>query len=423
MWGAATSAHQIEGDNKHNDWWEWEKKKFRKDKNKQSGRAAGHYTRYKTDIKLVADFGHNAHRFSIEWSRVEPECGTWDELAIRHYKQVLQELKKYNITTMVTLHHFTTPLWLTKRGGWVNRRSPYYFERYAMKMHEAFDGLVDFWITINEPMIYVSNSFMQGMWPPQKKSVFKARRVLINMVKAHKRVWRSMTNRCHRGDQPCPKIGIAQNIFDFHSYNLYTITDYLIIRFLHWAVNIRFLKKIKRHMNFIGVNYYFHTRIRRSKKGFFKLETIDIREEDREASDMNWEVYPQGIFEALLALRHFKMPVYVTENGIATTNDHKRIRFLIGHLKEVYHAIQAGVDVQGYFYWSLLDNFEWDKGFWPRFGLVEVDYRTLKRTPRQSALVYKKICTENGIAHELLRFVGHGVRWNEDDRRATCVYE
>jgi beta-glucosidase len=231
------------------------------------------------------------------------------------------------------------------------------------------------------------------------------------MVKAHRLSWRKIQS--YRGKQEKNKanIGIAHNIVDFHTYYINHLIDYLIMRLLHWAINRKFLNKIKRYMNFIGVNYYFHIRIKRGKYGIFSLETIDTRTENREASDMNWEVNPQGIFEALLTVRRYDVPIYVTENGIATTNDHKRIRFLVAHLKEVYHAIKTGVDVRGYFFWSLIDNYEWDKGFWPRFGLIDINYKNLKRTPRPSAFVYKKICEENAIAHELLKFLGHGIRW------------
>lgn len=411
LWGASTSSYQIEGGNKNCDWWQWEKKRFKGHPENQSAEASGHYKRFKSDWKLAKDLGHNAARLSIEWARIEPKKGEWSEKEIAHYKESLKELKKNGMTTSVTLHHFTNPIWISEMGGWTKKQTALYFVRYAKKMEEELGQYVDFWITINEPMIYIGNSYFQGVWPPQIKfGWFSGWRVFKNMIYAHKKSYKEIKKVAQRLGRRTPKIGIANNLIDFRTYEVFSsVVDYVAIRILNWAWNYRFLNAIKHKLDFIGVNYYFHIRLKRSGLRF-STEIIDTRGENRELSDMNWEVYPQGIFEILISLRKYKLPIYITENGIAANNDRKRIRFIIAHLKEIYHAIQAGVDVRGYFYWSLIDNFEWDKGFKPRFGLVEINYSNMKRIPRPSAYVYKTIAENNRIEHELLRFLGHGVR-------------
>ena len=386
FWGTATSAHQVEGGNV-NDWSKWEKKnaerlakkagnywqKWQQKKfpemfepaNYISGRASDHYHRFKEDFDIAQSLSHNAHRFSIEWSRVEPKEGKFDKKEIEHYWQILLALKKRNLEPFVTLWHFTLPIWLAKKDGWLNPRAPYYFDRYVKIVSENLFEQVNFWITLNEPLVYASDSYLKGVWPPQKKSFLGFLKIIKNLIKAHQLTYRSL----HLVDLGC-QVGIAKN-------NIYFKNNPLFKYF--W--NEYFLNKIKSEQEFIGLNYYFFHR-------FFK-------EKQLLSSDMDWQIYPKGIYYLLSDLRKYNKPIYITENGLADAKDKKRAKFIKDNLYWVLQAIKKGIDIRGFFYWSLLDNFEWDKGFWPRFGLVEMDYRTLERRIRPSAYQYAKICREN----------------------------
>jgi len=388
LWGAATSAHQVEGGN-FNDWTEWEKKnaerlakkargywqKWQQEKfpemfepaNYISGRAADHYHLYEKDFDIAKSLSHNAHRFSIEWSRLEPAEGKFNQKEIEHYRQVLLALKDRGIEPFVSLYHWTLPIWFTKKGGWLNKNSPYYFNRFVKIVGENLFNQVKFWITLNEPMVYASASYFKGAWPPQKKNIFKYFKVLSSLVKAHQLAYRSL----RLIDLGC-QVGIAKNYIYFKNNPL---AGYL------W--NSYFLNKIKEGQDFIGLNYYFYFQ-------FLKKRNLPV-------SDINWQIYPQGVYSILKKLKKYQKPIYITENGLADKKDEQRAKFIKDHLYWIHKAIEEGVDVRGYLHWSLLDNFEWDKGFWPRFGLVEVDYKTLERKIRPSAYQYAKICKENTL--------------------------
>jgi len=401
-WGSATSAHQVEGGN-HNDWSEWEKinaKRLSKEakikwqpwqqekfpemfnpENYISGRACDHYHLYEQDFDIAKKLGHNAHRFSIEWSRIEPEQGKFNEKEIEHYRKVILALKKRGIEPFVTLWHWTNPLWIRDMGGWENKKITDYFERYAEKISNALGENVKFWITLNEPEIYASNSYFAGVWPPQKKNLFAYLRVLNNLIKAHRKAY-GVIKKANSNS----KIGIAKNNIYFEAYQN-KLVNRVLKKFIDWWWNFYFLNRIRNHQDFIGLNHYFHNRI---NYGFNKNENKKI-------SDIGWELYPEAIYYVLKDLKRFNKPIYITENGLADGGDKKRSWFILESLKNIGKAINEGVNVRGYLHWSLMDNFEWDKGFWPRFGLVEVNYKTLERKIRPSALQYAKICKTNEL--------------------------
>ncbi len=408
LWGTATSAHQVEGGNDKNDWWLWEQDQKHIAEGARSGAASGHYERFESDFALARTHHQNAHRLSLEWSRLEPQEGEWDVHELEHYRQVLRAVKGQFFTVMVTLHHFTLPQWVVRQGGWENRQTVRRFVRLVEWVARELGDLVDLWVTVNEPMIYLAQGYLYGVWPPGQKSLFAAGRVFFNLRAAHREAYRAL-HRLLDGRDHKVQVGIAQNVISFEPYRRHQWGDLLFVRFADWLWNHSFYSGARRFHDFIGINYYFHYRVAflpRDYSHFF----FQVRNENREVSDVGWEVYPPGIFRVIQDMAVYEKPVYLTENGIAVTNDDKRIRFLIAHLKEVYHAIQAGVQVRGYFHWSLLDNFEWEKGFAPRFGLVEVDYATLERRPRRSLEIYGEIARENGLKHDLLRFLGHMVK-------------
>ncbi|MFH2063305.1 MAG: glycoside hydrolase family 1 protein [bacterium] len=408
LWGTATSSHQVEGGNVANDWYLWEKAGHVTD-GQVSGQACDQYNRYEEDLDLAAELGNNAHRLSIEWSRVETSDGQFDQDEILHYRRVLEALRKRGVTVMVTLWHFTLPQWFAERGGWESRDAVSKFARYADRMAAELGDLVDLWITINEPIVYLGQSYGTGAWPPGRRSVWRLVRVFMRLAHAHRAAYVTLHRRLD-SDGYRARVGIAKNVVTYEPYRRYSEVDSLFIRLADRLFNHQFFIWTRKRHDFIGVNYYFHYRIRyRPTKvsSFFH----EVHTENREVSDLGWEINPDGMFDALMSMSRYGLPIYVTENGIASADDGKRPRALVGMVKEVYHAIKAGVDVRGYFHWSLLDNFEWEKGYDGRFGLVAVDFKTQQRTPRRSFYVYQDICRNNGIRHELLRFLGHGIRW------------
>lgn len=403
-WGAATASHQVEG-NTENDWSEWEKtnaerlarasqhtfrhnphwKKFEREatdpKNYLSGRACEHYTRYAQDFDILQTLHLNAYRFSIEWSRVEPKEGVFDEQAIAHYQSLIADLRKRNIEPFITLWHWTLPLWLAERGGTISDDFPRYFERYATKISETLGSEVTFWITLNEPDVVSAHAYLKGAWPPQKKNIFSYYTALKNLIAAHKRTYHTIKKQF-----PTAQIGIAKHQIAFEMARP-TFVNHLLKALADFSWNTYFLRRIRNHQDFIGLNHYKRNVI---DNGFGKNPN-NIQ------TDFGWEYWPQSIYQALMELKPYRKPIYITESGIADASDLLRQQFIPAVLSAVHHAIQDGADVKGYFYWSLLDNFEWDKGYWLRFGLVHIDYPTQKRTIRPSALAYTEICKTNTL--------------------------
>lgn len=408
LWGTSISSHQVEGGNDKNDWWQWEKEPKHIADGSVSGRATDHWNRWQGDFEAAKNMRMNAERLSIEWSRIEPEEGKWDETAIAHYRDQLQYLKSRYFSVMLTLYHFTLPTWVTAQGGWENPKTLRAWRRFVAKIAGEYASLVDFWVTINEPMIYLTQSYVYGVWPPGKKSIWRALRVLGRLCAAHRIAYRTIHSIADQKIGNKTSVGIAQNVISFDPYRKHSWGDVTFVKFADWLWNHSFFSFTRGTHDFIGINYYFHYRVAFVPRDFGHF-FFQVRNENREVSDVGWEVFPPGIFSVVQDMAMYGRPIYITENGIASTNDDKRVRFLVAHLKELYHAIQSGVDVRGYFHWSLLDNFEWEKGYGPRFGLIEVNFETMERRPRRSAQVFAEISKENGISHDLLRFLGHKV--------------
>lgn len=402
LWGAATSAHQVEGNNANNDWWEWEQDKpF----GLRSEQACDQYNRYESDFELIRELNHNAHRLSLEWSRIEPKEGEFSEKEIEHYKNVLKTLKDKGLTVMLTLWHFTLPKWVADYGGWENNATVSYFERFVKKIVPNLGEYVDLWVTLNEPGVYIYETYIERVWPHAKKSWIGQVKTFLNLTSAHKKVYKYL----HKTFPAGKPIGIANNILSFESFHKHSIKEQLAVSLNDLFANHLFYLFTRGTHDFLGINYYFHVRFR--SRGI-RADRQNSFANIHDVSDLGWELYPEGIFEVLTDFAD-DIPIYITECGIASTNDDRRNRFLISYLKEVAHAIRAGVNVRGFFYWSLIDNFEWHMGFAPRFGLVEINYETQKRKIRPSALVYTDIIQHNGIPHSLLRFIGHTVQAEE----------
>jgi len=404
LWGAAVSAHQVEGGNR-NDWSEWEKENARRlakearlkwapwqqekfpemfdSQNYISGRACDHYNRYEEDLDIAKSLGFNAFRISIEWSRIEPEEGKFDERGIEHYRKVIEAIRARGMEPFVTLWHYTLPLWLANEGGILKRKFPFYFSRYAKKIAENFSELCKFWITNNEPSVVISHCYIKGERPPQKKNLWLAWKAYRKIMEAHNLAYKSI-KEISKNNQ----IGFANHIKYFEPYCSNSLLDKLVVGAADYFGNWIFYNLSKNRNDFIALQYYFRFRLK--FPGKIKVESDDL-------TDLGWEIFPKGIYYLLKALERYQLPVYILENGLADADDIKRANFIKDHLGWVHKAIQEGVDVRGYFHWSLLDNFEWDKGFWPRFGLVEMNYKTMERKIRPSAWEYAKVCKSNEL--------------------------
>lgn len=415
LWGAATSGHQIEG-GQHNDWSEWEKRnaerlakesaqetesdlwrkvnqrekdlRFAREaadpKNYISGAACDHWNRYEEDFDIMQSLHLNAYRFSVEWSRIEPEEGKFDEQAIEHYKAMIASLRRKNIEPLLTLWHWTLPIWVAEKGGIASRDFPKYFDRYAKKAAESFGDQVKLFITLNEFEVTATHCYLLAVFPPQERSIVKFLRSVACLISAHKTAYRTI-----RRVLPDAQVGVAKHQVSFEARRktplnlvLRNVSDYF------W--NRWFLNRIRNHQDFIGLNIYNRNVI---DNGFMKNDTERL-------TDFGWEFYPEVIYKEAVNLKSYGKPIYVTESGVADITDILRQEFIPRTLVALHRAIEEGADVRGYFHWSLLDNFEWDKGFWPRFGLVHVDYATQHRTIRPSARLFAKIAETNALEIE-----------------------
>lgn len=400
LFGTSTAAHQVEGDNKWNDWWYYEqigKLPYK------SGKACNHWELYREDIELMAELGYNAYRFSIEWSRLFPEEGKFNEDAFNRYREIIELLLEKGITPNATLHHFTSPRWFMEKGGFLKEENLKYWEQYVDKAAELLKG-VKLVATFNEPLVYVTMGYLTAYWPPFIKSPFKSFRVAANLLKAHSIAYELLHGKFkvgivkhirvmlpeRKGDEKAARK--ADNLFNW--YFLDAI----------WSGKYRGAFKTysvpESDADFIGVNYYTASTVRRSLnplKMFFEAKDAEIGER---RTQMGWSVYPEGIYLALKRASEYGRPLYVTENGIATLDDEWRKEFIIEHLRQVLRAIEDGIDVRGYFYWSLMDNYEWREGFEPRFGLIEVDFETFERRPRGSAYLYGEIARTKKLPGE-----------------------
>lgn len=407
LWGAATSSHQVEGGT-CNDWSEWEKQnalrlakeapnrfghlrhwnsiqaEAQQPENYISGSACEHYQRFREDFDLAHSLGHNAHRFSLEWSRIEPAEGKFDDAAIEHYREVLLALHERQLEPFVTLWHWTLPLWLKERGGAESAAFPEYFERYVRYVFSRLRGLATYWITINEPTSIIGAAYLRDNWPPQRNSLWAALKVYRRLAKAHRKAFHALHEL-----SPTVQVGFANMLHSFETYRRNSWLDELGIGVAKLFTNRLMLYLTRGHHDFLTIQYYFHDRIKFVRP---------VHPTDALRNDLGWEIYPKGIYNIISYLRTYHLPIYITENGLADAADSRRGKFIRDHLTWVHRAIEEGADVRGYFHWSLLDNFEWDKGYWPRFGLVHVDCATQKRTVRPSAQLYAEIIRANALS-------------------------
>jgi len=428
LWGAATAAHQVEGQNFNNDWWDWEQTPGHI-KNGDSSRVACDWWggRWQEDFDLAQRLGHNAHRLSIEWSRLEPKPGEWNDAAANTYRAMLTGLRARGMTPMVTLVHFTHPCWFLETGGWVNDSAVETFERFVVRAIETFGDLVQFWITVNEPNLYMILNYVWKTRPPGAGSLTQGLRVARNIILGHYRAYAAI----HRL-QPDAQVSLAHQWRLIVPANPNSVLDRFAAWQANYVANEMFVRALttgkmplplgrgetigdgKIPLDYFALNYYFQNRVvfDISRPGSVFARQLHSEwlkgtafEEFTDAGDP----VPEGFYQLLKMLARFNLPIYITENGtfdIGRDNQLLSIDnqspYLVTHLRAIHRAMQEGVKINGYFWWTLVDNFEWDAGYWLKFGLYHLDVETQTRTKRPVADTYAEIIRANGITDELM---------------------
>jgi len=414
VWGVASAAHQVEGGHQDlNNFGDWEKRNkadgtpniFNGDK---SGLACDHWNRYPEDIQLMKNLGVDSYRFSVSWSKIMPKKGIVDTLALQHYVQVVDSLLAKNIKPMVTLHHFTHPLWFEQMGAFEKEENIKHFVDFSETVFLALNSKVDQWCTINEPGVYMFDGYFTGLFPPGKSDPVLAGQVLANLLRAHVQVYQKLKSLPGGGQA---QIGLVKNMMQMDANGQYNVLDHLIKYFADSNYNEVTLETLtsnnfkfymptmvdmeatidgaNKSLDFIGLNYYSHYAFNFNGNIDESLEPMMYPGET--PTDMDYGMYPEGIYRAIKRISQLGVPIIITENGLADDIDNRRANFIDSYLYAVSKAIEDGYDVRGYYYWSLTDNFEWNLGFGERFGLYHMDFDTQKRTLREGAKTYIEI--------------------------------
>jgi len=431
LWGASSAAHQVEGGCTNNNW-----SKFEANKNRytglpnvrngdKAGDACAHWDKVPEDLNLMKDFGVQAYRFSLEWSKIEPSKGMWNKDAIAHYHMEIDLYLKSGIIPMITLHHFTEPLWFHEAGGFEKEENIQDFLQFAVQMYLEFGHKVEMWNTINEIEVYANNGWLIGYFPPAKFDVRLSAIVTLNLCRAHVAVYKAL-KKISLEHGWASQIGVVKDIFQFDVLNWWNPFDHYLAwqmnhtfndcildffrngYFHYWVpffVNLHYHDPTANESNdFIGLNYYSHYCVSLWQMIFHSDPFDKLGSLPREIyTDMPHVMYPEGLYRALRELSTLKLPIYVTENGIADADDSRRQLYIARYLYAMSRAIRKGCDVRGYFYWSLMDNFEWAEGYGPKFGLYEVDFKTQKRTLRDGSKILKKIIKKHAAGEYRLK--------------------
>jgi len=398
LWGTASAAHQVEGDDRNCDWWEFEQQPGRIANGDTSEVANDHYHRYREDFALLRELNQNAHRLSIEWSRIEPTEGEFDARQIRHYRDVLGELREQGIEPMVTLHHFTNPLWFSRKGGWAANGSERAFLPFVHRVVDQLGDLVGLWCTINEPNLYGANGWVSGEFPPGRRGDIPALyRVTGNMRKAHELAYGAIKRRW-----PDALVGLSHHRLLFlpaterRRDRWAAATSQMALD--RWPIGPGQLRRVvEATSDYIGIAHYWGQMcafdLGRPGDQFIRRFNVP----GAPVTEMGMSADPSWMRQVLNELRGLGKPVYITENGLASNDDEWRRRYITEVLTNVLLAIGDGVDVRGYFHWTNTDNFEWARGYAMRFGLIEVDRKTLERRIKPSGHLYARIAAANSL--------------------------
>jgi beta-glucosidase len=416
LWGTATAAHQVEGDNTNSDWWEWEHREP-SPVAEPSGRACEHYTRYADDVRLLADAGLNTYRYSVEWARIEPAEGEFDTEQLDHYLRMTDVVRAAGLTPVVTLHHFTLPQWLAARGGWSDPQMPDLFARYCERVVRHLGGRVDWWCTINEPGNVAVGGYLGVFgWPPGSTAYDEFRRAADGLTAGHRAGLHAI-----KSVAPQARVGLTHGMQEWTA-NTAGRSPMRAVRRMFEDIYIEAADED----DFVGVQTYTRVPVDlpaallpatelmagvpalrrnvlpRVLRKEFRSMSRATRSDGVRRTQMGYEFRPEAIVATLR--RAAKMlpgkDLLVTEHGIATADDEERIEFVSRGLAAVHGLIAEGLPVKGYLYWSLLDNFEWAHGYRTTFGLVGVDRETMARTPRPSLAFLGRVARSGRLQAE-----------------------
>lgn len=424
-WGTASSAYQTEGNNFNNQWARFEAQPGAILHSQRCGIACNWWQNAEADFDRMAELGLNTHRLSLEWSRIEPKPGVFDEAALARYREMLSALHQRGVQPWIALHHFTNPLWLEDMGGWENPAVIALFTRYAEKVVVALGDLCHHWLTINEPLVYLGQGWLRGHWPPHHPNIFLALRVYRHLLYAHAAAYDTIHNA-----QPSAQVSLPKAMRHFDAARSNHLGDQFaahLRRYLFedlWfdaLVQGRLLPPLglgqhdpvlANTLDFIGINYYARHQVTftPNPKRIFGNEGYLL---GRELSDSTVrgpysQFDPDGLGIICRRMQRYGKPIYITEHGLPDKADHQRPRWIVAQLAELHRQIQSGCDIRGYFHWSLIDNFEWNDGWTMHFGLIGMDVATQIRTPRPSAAIYGHIARANALPAELLSRYGVG---------------
>ena len=419
LWGTATAAHHVEG-NMHNSWSHWENMETgRVYKNQKHGRAVEWWAgRWREDFERMEYLGHNTHRLSIEWSRIQPTPDKIDSSAIEQYQEMLDDLIRRNIKPMISLHHFTNPMWLENEGGWLVDSVVDRFAEWTKIAIEAFGEYTDLWCTFNEPMVYAAQAYMVGLFYPGKRNPWRMYRCAELLLRAHAKSYAII-----KENYPSALVGVAKHMLELTPLPPQPINGppvNLVRRVFNDAFNeamvtgeLRFpLRKkvlipdLAGTYDYVGLNFY-----QRYRGGFapFSPKTFFLKQEqepDAPYSPPEWgEIYPQGLFDVIKHMwETMRKPIYITETGAPDYGDEIRQWYITRAVHSIWRAINFNIPVQGIYYWTLMDNFEWSAAYNPefRFGLYAVDFATQERTLRDSGALYREISLANGLSSAMV---------------------
>jgi len=413
LWGCATSSHQVEGE-QDNDWSAWESQPGRIHDGTTSGHALGWWSgRAEEDLELARSLGHTAIRLSLEWSRIEPSRGQWDEDALARYQQILERARDLGLTAMVGLNHFTLPRWLAEKGGWLAPDAAIEFGRYADRCARRLGSVVPLWTTLNEPSVLAFMGYAGTQWPPGRGDVRAGMAAIRAQLLAHGAAFHAIHDV-----RPDAQVGLVLNAPALDAARPERRRDRAVAAAQDWAftgavldalghARLRFPLALREEkapslrgaLDFVGLNYYGRYRVEFDPRAAGELFGRRLTEGTVKTAHNDWgEVHPEGLTRQLIRLSEsLRVPVYVTENGIFDPTDARRRDYLVAHVRAVRDAIDRGADVRGYLCWTLVDNFEWAEGWSTPFGIVALDRDTQQRTPRESARVLERIARANAI--------------------------
>ena len=444
LWGVSSSAYQTEGGNKNSDYTSFLIRRTGKD---ECGMADDSYHRYEVDASLAAELGVQIARIGIEWARIEPTRGQYDEAEIAHYRDVLSALVSRGVRPMVTLHHFTNPDWVEEQGGWLNSDTVDRFVAYAKRMAQEYGDLVDYWLTFNEPMMYTSGLFLMAEYPDGGINEYGlAMQATVNMTFAHARAYHAIKEAdtiSASGDGPAAIVSLAQAIIPGRARRPDDADDIASAARYDYFINRMFLNSVTTGMldvngdgqvddpnttppegyypelahtlDFIGVNFYNSVSVLHFP---FIMGPIAGVPCFPQAAFLCWPhgrppylhgdngnpIEPDVLTSIIEEYQDaYRLPVLVTENGIATTDDYLRTWFIIQHLKAIRAALDDGYDVLGYLHWSLIDNFEWMQAYTMRFGLYRVNYDNFERAATGASGAFREIVRADAVSAALLR--------------------